>query len=198
MTDAATRHQNWQRHGLKLALCYLASVCEHTVLKLTICHADRCTHIFLLRALYFSVLMHLRRKAKTIKIVFQICLVLETGPGNPPGVQIWTRITRQFGSRLVQKPDPQLLGGPNSYLYLSTYGLYNVCLDPSVAISGSLFLVIRCMIAVRYVTVICKILTLVHYSLYLLHWLHLWSKQWETCSLLHTEVECERYFILHH
>jgi hypothetical protein len=173
MTDAATQHQNWQCHFLELALCYLASVCEHTVPKLTICHSDRCTHIFLLPALYFSVLMHLRRKARTKKIVFQICVVLETGPGNRPGVRIWTRITVQFGSRPVQQPDSQLLHGPNSYLYLWTYSLCHVCLDPSVPISGAVFVVIRCMIAVRYVTVICKILSLVHYSLYLLHWLHL-------------------------
>jgi len=31
-------------------------------------------------------------------------LVLATGPGNPPAVQVWTRKTVWFGSRTVKKP----------------------------------------------------------------------------------------------
>jgi hypothetical protein len=44
----------------------------------------------------------------------------------------------------------------------------------------------------------CKIFTLVHDSLYLFHWQPLYSKPGETCSLVHPEVECEQFFILHH
>ena len=54
------------------------------------------------------------------------------------------------------------------------------------------------MVAVIYATVMCKILTLVHHSLYWFHWQPLYSKQGETCSLLHPEVECDQVFILHH
>jgi hypothetical protein len=54
------------------------------------------------------------------------------------------------------------------------------------------------MVAVRYVTVMCKILPLVHPSLYWFHWHPLYSKQGETCSLQHPEVECDPLFILHH
>ena len=36
--------------------------------------------------------------------------VLATGQGNPPAVRVWTGSTVWFGSRTVQKPDPQLLG----------------------------------------------------------------------------------------
>jgi len=54
------------------------------------------------------------------------------------------------------------------------------------------------MVVVIYVTVMCKILTLVHHSLYWFHWQPLYSKQGETCSLLHPEFECDQVFILHH
>jgi len=66
-------------------------------------------------------------------------LVLATGPGNPPAVRVWTAKTGRFGSRTVQKPDLQTLGGPNPDPYPSTRGLRRVWLDPSVPISGSAF-----------------------------------------------------------
>jgi hypothetical protein len=47
-------------------------------------------------------------------------LVLATGPGNLPAVRVRTAKTVQFGSRQVQKPNPQLLGGPNPDPYPST------------------------------------------------------------------------------
>jgi len=68
-----------------------------------------------------------------------IRLVLATGPGNPPAVPVWTAKMGRFGSRTVQKPDPQNLGGPNPDPYLSTRGFRRVWLDPLVAISGSAF-----------------------------------------------------------
>jgi len=125
-------------------------------------------------------------------------VVLATGPGNPPAVRVWTGKMVRFGSRPVQKPDPELLGGPNPYSYPSTRGFCRVWLDPSVPVSGSPFRVFLFMVAIIYVTVMCKILTLVHHSLYWFHWQPLYSKQGETCSLLHPEVECDEVFIFHH
>jgi len=125
-------------------------------------------------------------------------VVLATGPGNPPAVQVWTGKAVPFGSRTVQKPDPQLLGGPNPDPYPSTRGFCRVWLDPSVRISGSSFRVFLFMVAFSYPTVLCKILTLVHHCLCSIDWLPLWSKQAETCRLLHHEVECERFFVLQH
>ena len=69
----------------------------------------------------------------------EIAVVLATGPGNPQPVRVWTVKTGRFGSRPGQKPDPQLLGGPNPDLYPSTRGFRRVWLDPSVPISGSAF-----------------------------------------------------------
>jgi len=125
-------------------------------------------------------------------------IVLGTGPGNPPAVRVWTGNTVRFGSRPVQKPDPELLGGPNRYPYPSTRGFCRVWLDQSVLVSCSRFRDFPFMVAVIYVTVMSKILTLVHHSLYWFHWQPLYSKQGETCSLLHPEVECDKVFILHH
>jgi len=115
----------------------------------------------------------------------------------------WTEPYRGPGSSglvesLVHKPDAELLGGPNPFPYPSTRGFCRVWLDPSVPVSSSPFRVFLFMVAVRYVTVMCKILTLVHHSLYLFHWWPLYSKQGETYSLLHPEVECDQFFILHH
>jgi len=53
----------------------------------------------------------------------QVEVVLPTGPGNPPAVRVWIGKTVRFGSGLVQKPDPQLLGRRNSYLYPSNRGV---------------------------------------------------------------------------
>jgi hypothetical protein len=66
-------------------------------------------------------------------------LVLATGPGNPPAVQVWTPKTGRFGSRIILKPDLQTLGGPNPDPYPSTHGFDGVWLDPSVLISGSVY-----------------------------------------------------------
>jgi len=103
-------------------------------------------------------------------------LVLAMGPGNLPAVQVWTGKTVRFGTRPVQKPDPELLGGPNLHPYLSTRGFCWVWLDPSVLLSGFHFRVFLFMVAVRCTAVMCKILTLVHHSLYLSHLLPLYSK----------------------
>jgi len=104
---------------------------------------------------------------------YNIHLVLAMGPGNPPAVWDWTGKTVLFGPRPIQSPDPELLGGLNLYLYPSTRGFCRVWLDPSVPISSSRFRVFLFMVAVRYVTVMCKISTLVHDSLYLFYWLPL-------------------------
>jgi hypothetical protein len=116
-------------------------------------------------------------------------LVLATGPGNPPAVRVWTGKTVQFRSSTVQYPDLVLLGGQNPYLYPSTRGFCLVWLDPSVPASGSPFRVVLFIVTVTYVTVMCKISTLIHHSLYLFHWQPLYSKQGETSSLLRAEVE---------
>jgi len=124
--------------------------------------------------------------------------VSATGPGNPPAVRVWTGKTVRFGSRTVQKPNPQHLGRPNPDPYPSTRGFCRVWLDPSVPISGSSFRVFLFMVAFRYPTVLCNILTLVHHCLCSIYWLPLKSKRSETCSLLHHEVECELFIVLHH
>jgi len=69
----------------------------------------------------------------------RVRLVLATGPGIPPAVQVWTTKTGRFGFRPVQKPDPLTLGGPNPDPYPSTRGFCRVWLDPLVPISGSAF-----------------------------------------------------------
>jgi len=112
-------------------------------------------------------------KLATEKVVLGLPLVLATGPGNPPAVQVWTGKTVLFGTRTVQKPDPQLLGGPNLDPYTSPRGFCRVSLDPSVPMSGSSFRVFLFMVAFRYPTVLCKILTLVHHCLCLVYWLPL-------------------------
>jgi len=100
-------------------------------------------------------------------------IVLATCLGNQPAVLVWTGKTVRFGSRPVQKPDPQLIGGSNPHLYPSTRGLCRVWLYLSVPISSFHFRVFLFMVAVRYIAVMCKILALVHHSLYLSHWLPL-------------------------
>jgi len=93
------------------------------------------------------------------------------GPGNPPVVRLWTGKTVRFGSRPVQQPDPQLLGGPSPDLYPSTCGFCRIWLDPSVPVSGSSFRVFLFMVACRYPTVLCKILNLLHHCLCSFYWL---------------------------
>ena len=116
-------------------------------------------------------------------------------PASGPGFD-WVNSSVRFQNR--PKPDPRLLGRPNPYPYPSTRGFCRVWLDLSVPVSGSPFRVTLFMVIVRYVTVMCTILRLVHHSLYLFHWRPLYSKQGETYFLLHREVECEQFFILHH
>jgi len=73
------------------------------------------------------------------KETYEADLVLATGPGNLPAVRVWTAKTDWFGSRTVQKPDTQTLGGPNPDPYPSTRRFRRFWLDPSVPISGSAF-----------------------------------------------------------
>jgi hypothetical protein len=105
-----------------------------------------------------------------------LLVVLATGPGNPPAVQVWTGKTIRFVSRTVKILDPEILGVPNPYPYPSTHGFCRVWLDPSGPISGFHFPVFLFMVAVWYVTAMCNICTLVHHSLYLFCWLPLWAK----------------------
>ena len=97
-------------------------------------------------------------------------LVLATGPGNPPAVRVRTGKTVRIGSRTVQKPDQQHLGGPNPDPYPSTRGFCRVWLDPSVPISGSAFQVFLFMVAFRYPTVNRKIFTLAHHWPFWMNW----------------------------
>jgi len=89
---------------------------------------------------------HLRRRRTadcgcvwTTELSIEPWVVLATGPGNPPAVRVWTAKMGRFGSRTIQKPDLQTLGGPNPDLYPSTRGLRRVWQDRSVPISGSAF-----------------------------------------------------------
>jgi hypothetical protein len=129
---------------------------------------------------------------------FWLHTVLATGPVNLPAVRVWTGTMVLVGSSPVQKPAPELLGGPNPYTYPLTRGNRQDWLDPWAPVSGSPFPVFLFMVAVRNVAVMYKILTLVHHALYLFYWGPLYAKQRETFSLLHLDVECEQSFILHH
>jgi hypothetical protein len=66
-------------------------------------------------------------------------LVLATGPGNPPGVRVWTAKTDRFGSRSGQKHHALTLCWPNMDTYPSTCGCRRGWLDPSGRSSGSAF-----------------------------------------------------------
>jgi len=90
-------------------------------------------------------------------------LVLATGLGNPPAVRVRTGQMVPFGCRTVQKPDPQCLGDSNPDPYPSTCRFYQVWIDPSGPISGSVLLVFPFMIAFRYTTANCKTLTFACY-----------------------------------
>jgi len=101
----------------------------------------------------------LRGEVSTTEAIQILRVVLATGPGNPSAVRAWTRKTVRFGSRTIQKPDSQHLGGPNPDSYPSTRGFCRVWLDPLVSICGSVFRVFLFMVAFRYPTVNRKILT---------------------------------------
>ena len=94
------------------------------------------------------------------------CLVVQrviaTGPDNMPAVCVPAGNTIRFGSRTVQKPNQQRIGRPYPDPYVSTRGCCRVWLDLSVLISGYLFRVLLFMVAFRYPTVNCKILTFAH------------------------------------
>jgi hypothetical protein len=92
-----------------------------------------------------------------------------TGPGIPPAVRVSIGNTVLFSSRLVKKPNPEVLAGPNPETDPSTPGFCRVWLDLSVPVSGSHFRVFLFMVVVKYIAVICKIVTFVHHSLYLFH-----------------------------
>jgi len=118
-------------------------------------------------------------------------LVLATGPGNLTAVWLYPATTGRFGSRLVHKPNPLPLGGPNADPYLSTISCSRVWLDSSVAISSSAFWVSLLIIAFRYGTVNCKILTLGHRCAFWMYWPPSWPKWTETCTLPHPENKCQ-------
>jgi len=116
-------------------------------------------------------------------------LVLATGPGNPPALRVGTGKTVCFGSRTVQKPDPLLVGFPNPSLYPSTRGFRLVLLNQSGPISSYAFWVFLFMVAFRYPTVNCNILTMVLHFHFPMYWLPLYIKQVERRSLPHPENE---------
>ena len=105
------------------------------------------------------------------------------GPGDPPLVRVWTGTMVWFGSRTVPKPDPLLPGGPNAALYPSTCRCRRVWLDPSGPISSFEFRVILLIVAFRYSTVNCKILTMVRHCSFWIYWPPLWSKYVDKRSL---------------
>jgi len=127
--------------------------------------------------------LHLRASwldAKTPTYDDSSPLVLAMGLENPPAVRVWHAKTGRFGSRLIQKPDPLGLGRQNPDPYRSTLGCRLVMLDPLVPMSTSAFRVFLFMVAFRYPTVNCKILTLVYHWLFEMDWLPLYSEEGET------------------
>jgi len=93
-----------------------------------------------------------------------------TGPSNPPAVLVRTGTTVQFGSKTVRKPNPLLLGGPNPAPYPSIGGFHRAWLDPSDPISDFGFPVVLIMVAFRYHTVNCEILTMVRHCSCWMYW----------------------------
>jgi len=61
------------------------------------------------------------------------------GPGNAAAVRVWTVETGRFAFRSVQQHQPWTHGGAKLDRYASTSGFRQVCLDPSVIISGFTF-----------------------------------------------------------
>jgi hypothetical protein len=100
----------------------------------------------------------------------EACLVLATGPGNPPAVQVRTAKTVQFSSKLVQKPDLLHLGRPNPDPYPSTRGFCQVWLHLAVPISGSGIRVVLSIVAFRYAIANHNIFTLVDRCPFLMYW----------------------------
>ena len=49
-----------------------------------------------------NVFINQTHHAKAKTVLFDRGVVLGTGPGNPPAVQVWTGKTVRFGSRTVQ------------------------------------------------------------------------------------------------
>jgi len=93
--------------------------------------------------------------------------------------------TGLFCSRPNRKPYLLPLGRPNPDPYPSTHRFSRVWLDLSVAISGSAFRVFLIMVAFWYLTVHCKILTMVQHSHFLMYWQPLYREQVERRSLPH-------------
>jgi len=116
--------------------------------------------IFPTKNIVLQLVMFIDNTPRTKLFANSPILVLATGPGNPPAVWVWPAKMGRFGSRTVQKSDPLSLGGPNPDPYPSTGGFCRDWLDPLVPMSGSAFWVFLFMVAFRYPTVSCKILTL--------------------------------------
>ena len=113
--------------------------------------------------------MSINRASTIFSFASWVTLVLATGPGNLPAVRVWTTKTDWFGSGTEQKPDPVPLGGPNRDPYPSSYGFCQIWLVLSVPIFSSVFRVLLFMVTFTYVTVNCKILTLVCRCLFLMY-----------------------------
>jgi len=97
-------------------------------------------------------------------------VVLATGPGNPPAVQVRTAESVKFSSSPIWKPDPLNLCRPNPDPHPSTHAFCRVWLDPSVRISGSGFRAILFMVAFRYRIANRKMLTLIYRCPFLMFW----------------------------
>jgi len=95
--------------------------------------------------------------SERLKIANPRWVVWPTGRGNPPAVGVLTGKTFWFGSRIVQKPDLLLLGGPNPAPFPSTHWLCQVWLQLSSPISGFAFWVVLLIVPFRYLTVHRKI-----------------------------------------
>jgi len=122
---------------------------------------------------------------------YNIKVMLAKSLGIPPAVQVWTGKMLWSGSRTVDNRDRQLLRGPNPVWYLSTHGFRRVGLDMSGQIYGSTFRILLFMVAFRYSTVNCRILTMVLHCHFLMYWQPIYSKQVERRSLPHPENESQ-------
>jgi hypothetical protein len=121
-----------------------------------------------------------------------ICVLLATGPGNPPADRVPTAKTVQFGSKPVQKPDMLHLRRQNPDPYLSTHRVRGVSLDLLVPISGSGFRVFLFIVALSHPIPNWKILTSVYRCPFQMYCPPLSSKTSEKHSWRNPETESQR------
>jgi len=122
----------------------------------------------------------------------EVQLELANDPGKQSVVQGQSTKTVRFGLGKVKNPDQLNKARLNLDLFVSTHGLCPGLLDMPVPIPCSSYWVFVFVVAYRYRTANCKILTLVCYYPFLMYWVSISWNTGETCCLPHPENESQR------